>query len=87
MSSRLVEIIAGELRLLPSSVNVSHSLPRLGVDSLMALEIQVIAERALGITIPVPVLMSGVTIAEIALFCLSMLMPPETDEPAPVAGH
>lgn len=53
LSGLIVQLIANELRTDPSSVSIDRPINELGVDSLMATEIQLLLEKDLGIKISV----------------------------------
>lgn len=58
----LTELVAGILRLPPDGVDQGKSLLAMGVDSLMAMELQAGIDRQLGLRIPTLELMKGVAL-------------------------
>ncbi|MFF3442004.1 SDR family NAD(P)-dependent oxidoreductase [Streptosporangium sp. NPDC002721] len=62
----LTEWVAGVLRTSPAAIGREVSLTRLGLDSLMAVELRNLLEARLGVRLPTPVFLDGPTVAELA---------------------
>lgn len=62
----LTDLVAGILRLPPDGVDPAKSLLAMGVDSLMAMELQAGIDRQLGLRIPTLELMKGVALRALA---------------------
>lgn len=69
----LKDSIGKTLKMEACSIDISVRLNTLGVDSLMAMELQVTMEEALGIKIPTMELMKGPTIEQLARLSLKLL--------------
>jgi acyl transferase domain-containing protein/NADPH:quinone reductase-like Zn-dependent oxidoreductase/NADP-dependent 3-hydroxy acid dehydrogenase YdfG/acyl carrier protein len=61
----MFEAVAAIVRLAPDTIDPSHSLLNIGVDSLMAMEIQAAIERRLGIKVSTLELMKGDSLAQL----------------------
>ncbi|MFB9680615.1 SDR family NAD(P)-dependent oxidoreductase [Streptosporangium vulgare] len=62
----LTEWVAGVLRTSPAAIDPEVSLTRLGLDSLMAVELRNLLEARLGVRLPTPAFLDGPTVAELA---------------------
>ncbi|WP_436762675.1 SDR family NAD(P)-dependent oxidoreductase [Streptosporangium sp. V21-05] len=62
----LTEWVAGVLRTSPAVIDPEVSLTRLGLDSLMAVELRNLLEARLGVRLPTPAFLDGPTVAELA---------------------
>ncbi|WP_326640477.1 SDR family NAD(P)-dependent oxidoreductase [Streptosporangium sp. NBC_01755] len=62
----LVEWVAGVLRTSPAAIDPKTSLTRLGLDSLMAVELRNLLEARLGVRLPAPAFLDGPTVTELA---------------------
>ncbi|MEV4378491.1 SDR family NAD(P)-dependent oxidoreductase [Streptosporangium sp. NPDC049644] len=62
----LVEWVAGVLRTSPAAIDPKASLTRLGLDSLMAVELRNLLEARLGVRLPAPAFLDGPTVTELA---------------------
>lgn len=62
----LVEALAGILKLPPSAIDVDRAVAEFGVDSLMAFELRTAVEVQLGVQIPLPALIAGITLRAMA---------------------
>jgi acyl carrier protein len=62
----LVEQIARVLRCSPSKIDVHQPLTKLGIDSLMAVELKNRVELDLGLTVPVTALLQGPSLAQLS---------------------
>ncbi len=58
--------VAGVLRTSPAAIDPEVSLTRLGLDSLMAVELRNLLEARLGVRLPTPAFLDGPTVAELA---------------------
>ena len=74
----LVEQIGRVLRCSPSKVDVQQPLTKLGIDSLMAVELKNRVESDLGLIVPVTALLEGPSLAQLSARLVTQL-------PAPVA--
>jgi myxalamid-type polyketide synthase MxaB len=74
----LVEQIGRVLRCSPSKVDVQQPLTKLGIDSLMAVELKNRVESDVGLTVPVTALLEGPSLAQLSARLVTQL-------PAPVA--
>ncbi|KGJ03782.1 hypothetical protein IT41_12645 [Paracoccus halophilus] len=59
----LIDLVSGVLRLPADGIDMNRSLLNMGVDSLMAMELQVGVDRGLGLRVPTLELMKGVSFA------------------------
>jgi phthiocerol/phenolphthiocerol synthesis type-I polyketide synthase C len=66
LTSYLRDHVAGKLGLTPSRLDIQLPLNRLGVDSLIAVELRTQIERDLGIVVPVVQLLDGPSVAGLA---------------------
>ncbi|WP_446326926.1 SDR family NAD(P)-dependent oxidoreductase [Burkholderia pseudomallei] len=66
-------VIADELETDPASISIDRPIPELGVDSLMATEIQSLLRRDLGVTVSVLELLDDLTIRKITVKTLENL--------------
>ncbi|MFI6457482.1 SDR family NAD(P)-dependent oxidoreductase [Streptosporangium amethystogenes] len=62
----LTEWVAGVLRTSPAAIDPKTSLTRLGLDSLMAVELRNLLEARLGVRLPAPAFLDGPTVTELA---------------------
>ncbi|MEU8380857.1 SDR family NAD(P)-dependent oxidoreductase [Streptosporangium sp. NPDC048865] len=62
----LTEWVAGVLRTSPAAVDPEVPLTRLGLDSLMAVELRNLLEARLGVRLPTPAFLDGPTVVELA---------------------
>jgi acyl carrier protein len=69
-----------------SNLDTTHSLNKLGIDSLMGVELKNRIEIDLGVDIPVMRLLRGFTIADLTSLVLAQLMGEEPDSPIQGAG-
>ena len=67
------DILGKTLRMDPAKVDISVRLNTLGVDSLMAMELQANLEQTLGVKIPTMELIKGPTIEQLAKLSLKLL--------------
>jgi acyl carrier protein len=70
----IIEVIASVLKSDPSSIPLDCSINQLGVDSLMATEIQLLFDSKLGLTISILELIGEATVRSIATQSLKTLM-------------
>jgi len=80
----LREQLARVLRISPSKLDLHLPLNRLGIDSLMAVEMKNRVESDLELTVPVALLLKGPTLAQMAAHLVNQLRGPEQGPP-PVA--
>ena len=73
LESYLREQAAGKLGLAPSKLDVESPLARLGVDSLVAVELRAQIERDLGIVVPVVRLLDGPSVTGLAAWLVEQL--------------
>ncbi len=66
LESYLRELVAGKLGLAPSALDIQAPLNRLGVDSLITLDLRMQVERELGLVVPVTRLLEGPSVATLA---------------------
>ncbi len=66
LESYLRELVAGKLGLAPSALDIQDPLNRLGVDSLITLDLRMQVERDLGVVVPVTRLLEGPSVATLA---------------------
>lgn len=66
LESYLRELVAGKLGLAPSALDSQTPLNRLGVDSLITLDLRMQVERDLGVVVPVTRLLEGPSVASLA---------------------
>jgi acyl transferase domain-containing protein/NADP-dependent 3-hydroxy acid dehydrogenase YdfG/acyl carrier protein len=86
----LVEQIARVLRCSPSKIDVHQPLTRLGIDSLMAVELKNRVEVDLELTIPVTALLQGPSLSQLSARLTSQLPVPAmaaTVDAVPLAEH
>jgi acyl transferase domain-containing protein/NADPH:quinone reductase-like Zn-dependent oxidoreductase/acyl carrier protein len=82
----LTQQIAKVLRCSPSKIDVHQPLTRLGLDSLMAVELKNRIEMDLEMTLPVTALLQGPSLAQLSARLVSQLDPPaEAPAAAPAA--
>jgi acyl carrier protein len=77
----LVEQIAQVLKCSPSKVDAHQPLNRLGIDSLMAVELKNRVEADLETAVPVTVLLQGPSLSQLATQLLEGLDAPALDAP------
>ncbi len=66
ISSALIEAAAQVLKLDPQRIDAGHSLLQLGLDSLLAVELQAVLERRIGLRVPLLGLMGNNSLAQLA---------------------
>ncbi len=74
LSSLLVSVIAGVLKSDPESIAVDRKIEQLGVDSLMATEIQMLLNSQLGLSVSVLELIGDATIRSLTQQSLKTLL-------------
>jgi acyl carrier protein len=83
----LIEQVARVLRSSPSKLDPHQPLTKLGIDSLMAVELKNRVELDLEVTIPVTALLQGPTLAQLATLLLEQLNTPTISVPAPALAQ
>jgi acyl carrier protein len=78
----VVELVAKALRTQPSRVDRSRPFTEMGMDSLMAVELQAGIEGRFGITFSSMRIMSGITVAQIAQTIVAGIVQTETSDVA-----
>lgn len=82
MQGFLVEQIARVLKCSPSKVDTHQPLNRLGIDSLMAVELKNRVEADLELAVPVTALLQGPTLSQLATHLLKQLTPTPASTPS-----
>ena len=82
VESFLVEQLASVLRCSPSKVDLHQPLNRLGIDSLMAVELKNRVEADLETSVPVTALLQGPSLSQLATQLLEGLDAPAANEPS-----
>jgi acyl carrier protein len=87
LGALMVDIIASVLKADPAGISIDQSIDQLGVDSLMATEIQLLFDTKLGLSISILELIGNATIRSVATQSLKSLLPAiaESRPVAPVA--
>lgn len=80
----LAEVVAKILRLPVAKLDVQRPVLELGVDSLMALELQMTIEKEFGVAVPTMEFLGGLSTAQVAARVLTLATGPAGDD-APVA--
>jgi acyl transferase domain-containing protein/acyl carrier protein len=83
VESFLVEQLAAVLRCSPAKVDLHQSLNRLGIDSLMAVELKTRVEADLETSVPVTMLLEGPSLSQLATQLLKGLDAPAAAADAP----
>jgi acyl carrier protein len=82
----VLDVVGGVLRVKPENLRPDQPLTDLGLDSLMAVEIETSLESALGVALPPASLMRARTIGQIAALIADYLAGSKAAPPAPVAS-
>ncbi len=77
---RLRAILARELRMTPSAVNVDQPFPELGLDSMMAMTVLKETQQLVGIDVSASMLWNHPTISSLAAYLAEMLAPQQVPE-------
>jgi acyl carrier protein len=72
---RLRAILARELRMTPSAVDVNQPFPELGLDSMMAMTVLKETQQLVGIDVSATMLWNHPTISSLAAYVAEMLAP------------
>ncbi|BBX45814.1 hypothetical protein GCM10009641_72270 [Mycobacterium cookii] len=80
LQARLRAILARELRMSPSAVNLDAPFPELGLDSMMAMTVLKETQKLVGIDLSANMLFNHPTIASLATYVAGLLAPPEVPE-------
>ena len=80
LQTRLRAILARELRMSPSAVNLDAPFPELGLDSMMAMTVLKETQKLVGIDLSANMLFNHPTIASLATYVTGLLAPPEVPE-------
>jgi phthiocerol/phenolphthiocerol synthesis type-I polyketide synthase B len=86
LESYLRDQAAGKLGLTPSHLDMQLPLNRLGIDSLIAVELRTQIERDLGIVVPVVQMLDGPSVAGLAGWLCDRLSGADTAEPDPTSA-
>ena len=86
LQSYLRDQVAGKLGLTPSRLDIQLPLNRLGVDSLIAVELRAQIERELGIVVPVVQLLDGPSVSDLADWLGDRLSAARPAEPDPTVS-
>lgn len=91
VTQMLAEVVARILRLPVARLDVQRPVLELGVDSLMALELQMTIEKEFGVAVPTMEFLGGLSTAQVAARVLTLVSDPVGDDaevarsaPAPV---
>jgi amino acid adenylation domain-containing protein len=76
LTSYLQELVAQVLKLAPSQLDYQQPLSTVGIDSLIAIELQNSIETKLGVVLPMANILEGSSIAELASALLTQLTEP-----------
>ncbi|MBW4677354.1 MAG: amino acid adenylation domain-containing protein [Desmonostoc geniculatum HA4340-LM1] len=76
LTSYLQELVAQVLKLAPSQLDYQQPLSTVGIDSLIAIELQNSIETKLGVVLPMANILEGSSIAELAIALLTQLTEP-----------
>lgn len=79
LASLMLEIIASVLKADPATISIDQSIDQLGVDSLMATEIQLLLDTKLGLSISILELIGNTTIRSVATKALKSLLGTSVD--------
>ena len=77
LESRLQAIIAHELGMSASAVDVDRAFPELGLDSMMAMAVLGEAKRVFGFEVSTTMLWDHPTISSLAAYLVGLVVPPE----------
>jgi phthiocerol/phenolphthiocerol synthesis type-I polyketide synthase D len=80
LETRLRAILARELRMSPSAVNVDQPFPELGLDSMMAMTVLRKAQKLVGIDLSANMLFNHPTTSSLAAYLAELLAPREVPE-------
>jgi NADP-dependent 3-hydroxy acid dehydrogenase YdfG/acyl carrier protein len=86
LANLIVEIVASVLRSDPANIPIDKAIDSLGVDSLMATEIQMLLDTNLGLSVSILELIGNVTVRTLATQCLKTLTGVAADSAVPVAA-
>lgn len=82
----VADIVGSVLRIPPGELNRGLPLNQLGLDSMIAVEVRIRIERALGYSPKVVTLLQGITVSEVAALVDNALAPPEEQAPDDLAA-
>ena len=74
LSSLIVQVISGVLKADPAGIAIDRKIEQLGVDSLMATEIQMLLDNQLGLSVSVLELIGDATIRSLTQQSLKTLL-------------
>jgi phthiocerol/phenolphthiocerol synthesis type-I polyketide synthase D len=80
LQTRLRAILARELRMSPSSINLDTPFPELGLDSMMAMTVLKETKKLVGLDVSANMLFNHPTIASLATYVAALLAPPDAPE-------
>ena len=78
---RLIPIIASSMKLPVDKITPSNNLPELGIDSLIAMELQAVVQQELGVRISTLELMKGNSLQQMAAYIRSQYLDSATANP------
>lgn len=81
LASLIVEVLAEVLKSDPSAISIDCAISQLGIDSLMATDIQMMLDSKLGLNVPVLQLIGETTTREVAVGALGNLLGNPSVEP------
>jgi phthiocerol/phenolphthiocerol synthesis type-I polyketide synthase D len=80
LETRLRAILARELRMSPSAVNVDQPFPELGLDSMMAMTVLRETQKLVGVDLSANMLFNHPTISSLAAYLAELLTPQEVPQ-------
>jgi phthiocerol/phenolphthiocerol synthesis type-I polyketide synthase D len=80
LQTRLRAILARELRISPSAINLDQPFPELGLDSMMAMTVLRETQKLVGIDLSANMLFNNPTISSLAAYLAGLLAPAEVPE-------
>ncbi|MBW4611022.1 MAG: amino acid adenylation domain-containing protein [Hassallia sp. WJT32-NPBG1] len=86
LESYLQECLAQVLKIAPSQLDLQQPLTSLGLDSLMAVELQHSIETDLGVVLPINRFLQGSSITQLAIAILTELTAPSFTQATPLAS-
>ena len=87
LEARLRAILANELGMSASAIDVDRPFPELGLDSMMAMAVLKEARRLVGFDLSATMLWDHPTIASLAAYLVEMVAPPGVSDDGVAEGH